>query len=120
MILMDQNQSCICFCSIKHSLRKAAFTEHAKDNIVFRIGLANFSCTLYLFSRQNKQTHLPPKSKMMEEVGQQLFKKEFPFSWKTLSYAFLSNVDPQFGQWISTFPLPFGTRTIWAQSGQRK
>ena len=49
MILMDQNQSCICFCSIKHSLHKAAFTEHAKDNIVPRIGLANFSCTLYLF-----------------------------------------------------------------------
>ena len=46
---MDQEQPGVFFCSIKHTLRKAAFTEHSENNIIPRKCLANFNRTINLF-----------------------------------------------------------------------
>ena len=48
MTLIDQEQPCIFFCNIKHTLGKAAFAEHAEDNIISRKCLANFSSAINL------------------------------------------------------------------------
>ena len=50
MLLINQEDTGVFFGNIKHTLRKTAFAEQAEDNIIPRICLTNFSCTInFLF-----------------------------------------------------------------------